>query len=151
MIPYLKADLWDIYDLGNWIGITTNGVVDGPGRAVMGGGIALEAATRFPDLSTDLGNVLRTHGNNVWVFWNRQIITIPTKNHYKDSSKFYLIEWSLRQLIGILDLNPRIKKIYLPLLGCGLGGLKWEDVSWVIENKSLQDNRIIYVSNVETP
>lgn len=98
----------------------------------------------------DLGNVLRTHGNNVWIFEEYRLITIPTKDHFKDPAYFQLICKSLNQLKNLLFYSFAIQKVYLPLLGCGLGGLKWEDVSWVIENKSLQDNRIIYVSNVET-
>jgi len=57
----------------------------------------------------------------------KYIINFPTKKHWKDNSHIRDIENGLIALReDIKALN--IKSIAIPPLGCGLGGLKWDDV-----------------------
>jgi hypothetical protein len=120
-------NLWDIYDAGNWIGVTTNGVVKSDGSAVMGKGIALDAAKRFPNLPKQLAFKLKESGNHVFFFLQYRIVTIPTKDDWKENSKIELIKQSCQELRMF-----SAGKLYLPPLGCGNGGLLWNDVRAVI-------------------
>ena len=58
------GDIWDYHAKGHWVGITTNAVTKENGEAVMGRGIALQAAQRFPLLARQLGAKLRHDGNH---------------------------------------------------------------------------------------
>lgn len=59
------------------------------------------------------------------------IINFPTKNHWKEHSKLEYIKSGLVELVeDIKSLD--IQSIALPALGCGLGGLKWQDVQPLI-------------------
>jgi O-acetyl-ADP-ribose deacetylase (regulator of RNase III) len=63
----------------------------------------------------------------------KYIINFPTKNHWRGKSKIKDIESGLNALVEeIRRLN--IKSIAIPPLGCGYGGLNWQDVRLVIEN-----------------
>lgn len=57
----------------------------------------------------------------------RWIINFPTKRHWRQPSR---LEWIGEGVVdlrrGILDRH--IRSIAIPPLGCGLGGLAWEQV-----------------------
>lgn len=55
------------------------------------------------------------------------IINFPTKRHWQDKSLMEDIEAGLIALAGII-IEMEIKKIAIPALGCGLGGLNWHEV-----------------------
>jgi O-acetyl-ADP-ribose deacetylase (regulator of RNase III) len=57
----------------------------------------------------------------------RFIINFPTKRHWRGDSKMEDIESGLRALLSEVK-NRGIKSIAIPPLGCGLGGLDWEEV-----------------------
>ena len=57
------GNIWDYYENGFPICITTNGNVSGIGYNVMGKGIALEAKKRFPKLPKMIGDHIRNAGN----------------------------------------------------------------------------------------
>jgi O-acetyl-ADP-ribose deacetylase (regulator of RNase III) len=60
------------------------------------------------------------------------IINFPTKDHWRGNSKLSFIEDGLRDLaaqVRALD----IRSIAIPPLGCGNGGLDWQDVKPLIE------------------
>ncbi|MDX1933626.1 MAG: macro domain-containing protein [Capsulimonadales bacterium] len=62
----------------------------------------------------------------------RYIINFPTKRHWKGHSRIEYIETGLEALIAeVQRLN--IRSIAIPPLGCGLGGLDWNDVRPRIE------------------
>lgn len=150
-ISFIKRNLWEYHNRGSYIIITTNGVVAKNGDAVMGGGIALEARERFPDLPKKLGELLHNHGNQLFVFPEYRLVTLPTKNHFKDNSDIRLIKLGLKQLYDFMFNHDEcaIDKIYSPLLGCGLGNLSWEKVSKEIYLDFIKfDGRLVFVSNV---
>jgi len=121
------GNLWDLHHQGHWIAITTNGILKSDGRAVMGAGLAKQAAGRFPDLPRVLGTHIRTCGNTPMAFPGMRIITLPTKHHFRDASDIGLIQESLRQVQGLLTQN-QIDRLYCPRPGCGLGQLTWQQV-----------------------
>lgn len=56
------------------------------------------------------------------------IINFPTKKDWRHPSKLEYIDQGLKELVKIIrDYN--IKSIAIPPLGCGNGGLNWEEVS----------------------
>ena len=62
----------------------------------------------------------------------RYIINFPTKQHWKNPSVLADIQAGLDALlVEVQRLN--IRSIAVPALGCGLGGLSWEQVRPLIE------------------
>lgn len=150
----ITGNIWEAHELGHWVVITTNGIVNSRGRAVMGRGVALQAALRFPALALDLGERLRRHGN--WLHWfpPYRIVTFPVKEHWRDQASFGLIARSAKELSVWLDqvtseplgpalLTPIRPPIFLVRPGCGNGGLDWSQVKPMIE--PLLDNRFVVV------
>jgi len=114
--------------------VTTNGMVKQDGSLVMGGGCALEAAQRYPDLPITLGQAVRALGNEpFWTLWpdGIQIVSFPTKHRWRDKSDILLIARSARKIAGMAALRDRV--VVMPRPGCGLGGLRWQDVKLVLE------------------
>lgn len=97
----ITGDIWNFHKLGP-VCVATNGIVKVNGEAVMGAGVALEAAKRFPSLPRELGNVL-DKGNHVWYFSLYNLFTFPTKNHWKDNSSLELIEQSAIELLTLVE------------------------------------------------
>lgn len=133
----IRGNIWD--SGADAICITTNGIVKNNGQAVMGRGIALQAATRYPQLALNLAKAIRQNGNHVYRFEenDRAIITFPTKNHWRDSSSLDLIIQSARELVYISETFHRIA---LPYPGCANGGLRITDVMDAI-NPILDDDK----------
>ena len=62
----------------------------------------------------------------------RYIVNFPTKRHWKGKSKIEDIESGLEALVE--EVNKRnIRSIAIPPLGCGLGGLSWNQVKPMIQ------------------
>ena len=106
-------------------------------EGVMGKGIALQFKRAYPkvyDLYRDAckrGDV--QIGKMHIVFLGaladgpQWIINFPTKKHWKAKSRLVDIEAGLADLVVQIKAH-KIRSIALPPLGCGHGGLKWEDV-----------------------
>jgi O-acetyl-ADP-ribose deacetylase (regulator of RNase III) len=62
----------------------------------------------------------------------RYIINFPTKRHWRDKSRIEDIGTGLIALIDAVN-ELGIRSIAVPPLGCGLGGLDWNDVQPRIE------------------
>jgi len=63
------------------------------------------------------------HGDSRWIMF-------PTKEHWKHPSR---LEWIEK---GLMDLQPQVmglESLAVPALGCGLGGLEWNDVQRLLE------------------
>ncbi len=130
--------------------ITTNGQVRSDGSAVMGKGQALEATKWFKDIDKRLGVYLRKKGNRVYNMGvygdNTQemtVLTFPTKEHWKDKSSLSLIQKSAQELKEAADFY-KLSKVYLPLVGCGCGGLDYQtEVRPLLMN--ILDDRFVVV------
>jgi len=103
---------------------------------VMGKGIALQFRQAFPEnyevyrRACEKGEV--KPGHMLVVPTNRlenprYIINFPTKRHWKGKSKIEDIKSGLTDLVAVLQ-REQIRSIAIPPLGCGNGGLNWEDV-----------------------
>lgn len=125
----LKADVEALVNTVNCIG-------------VMGRGIALQFSKAFPENSKVYKSACdkkQLHPGMMLVcglnrFENPQyVINFPTKRHWKGKSRIEDIESGLKVLIE--EVRKRdIHSIAIPPLGCGLGGLNWEQVRPMIEN-----------------
>lgn len=151
----LQGNLWEVHEAGSWIAVTTNGDVNKLGKAVMGRGIALQAALRFPDLPVLLGEHLRDpiDGSNVvCMFYTHRIVTFPVKHHWREKADINLIQKSANSIVQLwtptqaqIDagtLDTRHLPLYMPRPGCGNGHLLWSDVKLVLE-KILDDRFIV--------
>ena len=118
--------------------ITTNGVVNKYGEAVMGRGVARQAKELWPELPRMLAEDLIKTGNQVYLYWPPSfwsennskpydIITFPTKHKWQEKADVQLILRSLKQLIHIIHQN-RYEKVVLPRPGCSNGGLDWDRI-----------------------
>lgn len=110
---------------------------------VMGKGIALQFKQKFPK---DYFNAYKLACQNgelaigkvqVYELKNvqtnpRYIINFPTKGHWREPSKIEDIESGLQSLVEAVE-QYEIKSIAMPALGCGLGGLDYDEVKLLVE------------------
>jgi O-acetyl-ADP-ribose deacetylase (regulator of RNase III) len=101
----------------------------------MGRGVALQAALKYPELAKELGERLSKYGNQVYAFYyeNVFIITVPTKDHWRDSSNYKLVNTSLLRLVEIVE-RLQIKNVVLPLIATGCGGLNKEHIKELLND-----------------
>lgn len=103
---------------------------------VMGKGVALQFKQAFPEnyksyrRACDRGEV-QLGRMFVWdsgqLGHRRYVINFPTKGHWRSASRVADVEAGLRDLVDVIsDLS--IRSVALPALGCGNGGLNWDDV-----------------------
>lgn len=139
----MKEQIGNIWSVpADAICVTTNGVVMNNEKLVMGGGIAKEAKDKFPGIDYLLGKYINEWENRCFYLKKFKIISFPTKHHYKDPSCLKLIEKSCKELIEICD-KFNLQEVSLPRPGCGLGGLKWEQVKPILE-KYLDDRFTVF-------
>lgn len=103
----------------------------------MGKGLAKEAADRFDWLPFFLADHIRRHGSEPAAFSPDRIVCFPTKYEWALPASLSLIEANAEILKRIWSPRPTFPEaggtLYLPRLGCGLGGLDWTDVKPVLE------------------
>jgi hypothetical protein len=140
-----REDIWTFRQPGDWICITTCGVVKQDGRLVMGRGIALEASKRYPGLSKTAGALVSANGLKVEALWYEKLILFPTKYHYKDKSDINLILRSTIQLIDVFNSHGwEDCRVLLPRVGTGNGGLDWAEVEPLLAHYLVDDRFIIF-------
>lgn len=109
----------------------TNGIVKQNGELVMGAGLAKQFAERYLWLPKRLGREVSEQGNVVAVCQvdtttgEPDVVSFPTKHHWKFPSDLDLIKKSAKALVQWTD-HFGWKKVVLPRVGCGLGQLDWE-------------------------
>ena len=125
-----------ILELADAICVTTNGVVKGSKRAVMGAGCAKDMNEKFEGLDYELGEAILKNGHITQIISTRVIVfkkfkksifivSFPTKHVYWEKSDLVLIETSTQQLVELAGGNPQWKRIILPRPGCQHGRLDW--------------------------
>ena len=123
---------------------------------VMGKGLALQFKQKFPtnykiykeacqNKTIDIGKLLLVDESNLER--RKFIINFPTKKHWRNASKIEYIEEGLKDLVRIIKANT-FESMAIPALGCGLGGLDWEDVKLLLE-KYLRDIETIEITVFE--
>lgn len=136
MINYIKGNILD--SKAQALVNTVNTV------GVMGKGIALQFKKAYPNNyksysvacknnEVEVGKMFITTDSNI-SSGEKIIINFPTKRNWRKPSEYIYIEDGLNDLINVINQN-RIKSIAIPPLGAGNGGLKWEKVKKIIEEK----------------
>lgn len=104
---------------------------------VMGKGLAKQFKEKYPENfhayktmcdkgKVQIGQMFVLH-NAVLRYKDPIIINFPTKDHWRNDSKMEYIDSgleSLRLMVGLMNITS----IAIPALGCGLGGLDWNEV-----------------------
>jgi hypothetical protein len=135
------GNLWDWWEAGEWIVITTNGTIKKNGECVMGRGIAAQAKKRFPKLPAELGQKLSKCSPLVYAFRQHRLLSFPVKYNWYEKADLELIHDSACHLQAwVSDFGY---PVYMPRPGCGNGKLNWEDVKPRIA--PVLDNRITIV------
>lgn len=128
------------YTTGNIIEANTEAVVNTVNTVgVMGKGIALAFKKAFPnnykiyrkiceDKEFNIGDLLIT---NTGQLIPKYIVNFPTKKHWRGKSKIEFVEIGMQELVKEIN-SKEIKSIAIPPLGCGNGGLNWNDVKPII-------------------
>jgi O-acetyl-ADP-ribose deacetylase (regulator of RNase III) len=107
---------------------------------IMGRGIALQFRKAFPNYKAYKAACSRgeLQPGKMFVFdlnrfqHPRFIINFPTKRHWRGKSRIEDIKAGLKDLVEEVR-KLKIQSIAIPPLGCGLGGLDWEEVRPLIE------------------
>ena len=105
----------------------------------MGKGIAYQFKMRFPNNNLDyvracksgelrIGTIHYYQEADVWV------VNFPTKDKWREKSKIDYVEKGLDLLIEFI-VEHKPKRIAIPPLGCGNGGLEWSVVKRIIVDK----------------
>lgn len=122
------------------------------GKLIMGGGQAREARTMYPNLPAYWGALyakLSPEALSACYVYDPSelyvLVSFPTKRHPSEDSTLALIENSALALSYATD-KWSWETVVLPRPGCGLGGLKWEEVRPVLE--PIFDDRFTIITNV---
>lgn len=147
MISYVKGNIFE--SPAQVITNTVNTV------GVMGKGIALEYKKRYPKMFEEYKKLCKAGtfkpGNlALWKDEDKWILLFPTKEDWRKPSKLEYIENGLKKFLKNWD-KYNIDSIAFPKLGCGNGGLNWNEVKPLMEKylRKLPINIYIYVDNYE--
>jgi O-acetyl-ADP-ribose deacetylase (regulator of RNase III) len=126
---------------GNLLGAEADALVNTVNTVgVAGKGIALQFRQAYPDnfkayaKAAKQGKVVP---GRMFVWETNQlgsprlIINFPTKRHWRGNSRIKDIRAGLEDLIRCIE-QYQVKSIAVPPLGCGNGGLKWDEVRKLI-------------------
>lgn len=113
-------------------------------QGVMGKGIALQFKNSFPsnykvyqDICRNgnfqIGDLLIVEENGL-ISGKKTIINFPTKTSWRKPSEYSYIEKGLEKLVQVIE-DKKFNSIAIPPLGSGNGGLNWEIVKKMIEDK----------------
>lgn len=144
MITYTTGDLFEAQTEAIVNTVNTVGV--------MGKGIALQFKQRFPDnylvykKACDqnllkIGDLLITESSSLFF---KYIINFPTKEHWRNPSKYEYIEKGLDTLIDEIK-KRNIKSIALPPLGAGNGKLDWMKVKEILNEKLIKLPKVEFI------
>jgi O-acetyl-ADP-ribose deacetylase (regulator of RNase III) len=112
---------------------------------VMGKGLAQAFKKRDPKMFRAYEKICDQkllEPGKLWLWrGNKWILNFPTKLHWRNPSKISWIEAGLEKFVTAYE-EQGITEVSFPLLGCGNGGLDWNDVRPVME---------YYLSNLPIP
>jgi O-acetyl-ADP-ribose deacetylase (regulator of RNase III) len=136
----LNADVEALVNTVNCVGIMGRGIALQFRKAFPENFTAYEAACKRGEVRPGMMLVHDLH-----LLQNpRYVINFPTKRHWKGKSRMEYIKSGLHALVT--EVNRRgIHSLAIPPLGCGLGGLDWEEVRPMIENafRGLAEVRVL--------
>lgn len=140
-----RGNMWDVFGNTDLFIVTTNPIRRKDGACVMGRGIALECANRFPDFPFILGEQIRLmelddqriNAGIVGNFDGQIMGYFMVKEHWQREAKPSIIRKSVNDLLDeLVLLSPARVDLNFP--GIGNGRLSREEVLPIIEQ--LPDN-----------
>lgn len=145
MITYIKGD---IFSSPAKILVNTVNTV-----GVMGKGVALEFKKRYPEMFQEYRRLCEEKRLSigtlmVWRKSDKWVMLFPTKKHWRYPSKIEYIEAGLKKVAENWD-KLGVDSIAFPRLGCGNGGLDWEEVRPMMKRylEKIPMNIYIYVGD----
>lgn len=132
MIQFTKGDMFAVP-----VDVRVNSVNC---KGVMGAGVALAFKQLYPEMFKEYrracrNGTIRPGALHVWkTLMGEWVINFPTKRDWRDPSCYEDICVGLEALRNYLQEQGPIT-VALPALGCGHGGLDWDRVSSMIEDK----------------
>lgn len=137
MLRFLKGNLLDAPTEALVNTVNTVGV--------MGKGLALMFKEAFPDNflayaaavkrdEVHVGQMFVTYTEGSTLDGPKWLINFPTKKHWRHPSQLSWVQEGLQDLRRVLS-EKGIRSIALPPLGCGNGGLNWDEVRPLIERE----------------
>lgn len=147
-----RGNMWDVFGKTDLFLITTNPVVRKDGYAVMGAGIAKQAATKYPEIPKSFGQLLENSDDSRdkcgWICTlNGQAIGyFMVKDHWANTARVDIIAESIDDLKSWLT-SHKYSRVDLNFPGIGNGKLKREDVLPLLEQ--LPDSVHIWEYGVE--
>lgn len=139
MIKEIKGDLLDLFDQGEF-DIIAHGCNS---HSIMGAGIAAQIKERYPaaynaDRFSDLGPISKL-GNFTFAFIpkDKVIFNLYTQYNPGPNAEPFLIATCFNKMKLLLERFEGLKtaKIGIPMIGCGIGGLNWDDIKPIIEKQ----------------
>src|SRR5437868_4696904 len=138
------GNLWDYAVLGYAVTVPINIGWTTLGRGVMGRGVAKQAASKFPGLDRQVGELCQVYKSNMPTLVQRYfsdrdytLVLFPVKpladhpsQSWRNPADLKLIERSALQLHNLAQSYETLRSpgVVLPLVGCGAGGLSRSDV-----------------------
>lgn len=128
MMIWKKGNIWIYWRLGNIIVIPTNAGWKSDGDNVMGAGLAKQASRELLELPAIYGVRCRK-GDPYFFYKDQRMICVPSKPlnreapwlSWKGNATREQVDSSLAWLRDNADEFDRL--VYVPLIGCGNGGL----------------------------
>lgn len=104
----------------------------------MGKGIAYQFKMRFPENNKSYIKACKSGELTVgkvhhFIEDGITIVNFPTKDKWRGPSKIEYVEEGMQYFVELLP-RLNVKKVAIPPLGCGNGGLRWEEVKNIIIN-----------------
>ena len=120
------TDVWELHEDGFWVLVPTNMRRKKDGSAVMGAGLAKDAALRYPGLAAPYGRALGA-GCPMMAFPSWRLLLGPTKDDWRLPAKMGLVEQLLDRVAEWCRTHPG-EAVVVAAPGCGRGGLGYGPV-----------------------
>ncbi len=140
------TNLWDLEDKADVIVVSTNSFINKDGKLVMGRGIALEAANRYPELPELFGQKiphLGVYGLVIVKLKGKLFGAFQVKKHFRDKADPELIRRASKSLKDFATENSGFT-VYMNFPGIGYGRLahRKEDIREILS--VLPDNVYVF-------
>lgn len=122
---------------------------------VMGKGLALLFKNKHPQHFKDYQVACKNNKIQIGKCWiweqkdlisSTSIVCFPTKDHWRNPSKYEYIKKGLDSLKNLVLLH-NIEYLVIPPLGCGCGGLNWKIVKSLIYDSLSISECNVYLCN----
>ena len=104
---------------------------------IMGKGLASAFKSKYPDMFKAYKKLCDEGRLDIGQLWlwkaaDQWVLNFPTKKQWRQPSKLTYVEAGLNKFVAQFEQRG-IRKIAFPRLGCGNGGLEWDDVRPLME------------------